>query len=103
MSNERGDDRPVVETMSDLIVRVLVVAEVRLYREGIQNALAARSQFAVVGAAANADEALKQIPLLRPDVVIVDMATRQSLEIARAIHEQASGITPEVKIVAFGV
>jgi hypothetical protein len=31
------------------------------------------------------------------------MATRQSLEIARTIHEQAPGITPEVKIVAFGV
>ena len=103
MSTERGDRQFVVETTPDPVVRLLVVAEVRLYREGIQNALAARSQFAVVGAASNADEALKLIASHQPEVVIVDMATRQSLEIARTIHEQAPGIRPEIKIVAFGV
>jgi two-component system nitrate/nitrite response regulator NarL len=102
MSTEPGDSHSVVETTPS-VVRLLVVAEVRLYREGIQNALAARSQFAVVGAASNADEALKLIGSHQPDVVIVDMATKQSLEIARTIHEHAIVIAPAIKIVAFGV
>lgn len=97
MFTERNDNAPVVEKAP--IVRLLVVAEVRLYREGLQNALAARSQFAVVGAVADAEQALKHIESHQPDVVILDMTTRQSLEIARTIHEQA----PDVKIVAFGI
>jgi DNA-binding NarL/FixJ family response regulator len=101
MSTERDDHGLVVETTP--VVRLLVVAEVRLYREGIQNALAARSQFVVVGAVSDADQALKHIASHQPDVVILDMATRQSLEIARTIHEQAPAIRREVKIVAFGV
>jgi two-component system nitrate/nitrite response regulator NarL len=101
MPTERDDTGLVVDTTP--VVRLLVVAEVRLYREGIQNALAARSQFAVVGAVSDADQALKHIALHQPEVVILDMATRQSLEIARTIHEQAPAIKPEIKIVAFGV
>jgi len=103
MPNDRDGGDPVVETRRDLVVRLLVVAEVRLYREGIQNALAARPQFAVVGAASNAGQALQLIGSHRPDVVILDMATRQSLEIAWTIHAQAPDIKPEIKIVAFGV
>jgi len=101
MSTERDDNGVVAETAP--VLRLLVVAEVRLYREGIQNALAARSQFAVVGAVSDADQALKHIAAHQPDVVILDMATRQSLEIARTIHEQAPVIKPEIKVVAFGV
>ena len=101
MFTERDDHGPVVETAP--IIRLLVVAEVRLYREGIQNALAARSQFAVVGAVSDAEQALKHIKSHQPDVVILDMTTRQSLEIARTIHEQAPAIKPGIKIVAFGV
>jgi len=101
MSTGRDDNGVAAETAP--VVRLLVVAEVRLYREGIQNALSARSQFAVVGAVSGADQALKYIASHQPDVVILDMATRQSLEIARTIHEQAPAIKPEIKVVAFGV
>lgn len=101
MSLKPADHAPIVETAR--VVRLLVVAEVRLYREGIQNALAARSQFAVVGAVADAHEALKEIASHQPDVVILDMATRQSIAIARTIHEHAPATKPDIKIVAFGV
>ena len=107
MSTERGDSRSIARTTADAVIRLLVVAEVRLYREGLQNALAARPQFSVLGAVSNAAEALQQIASHCPDVVIVDMATKQSLAIARTIHEQAPGLAPadkpDVKIVAFGV
>jgi DNA-binding NarL/FixJ family response regulator len=102
MSTEPGDSHAVVPT-TPRVVRLLVIAEVRLYREGIRNALAARPHFEVAGTASNAGDALTLIASQQPDVVIVDMATRQSLEIARTIHEQAPGIAPALKIVAFGV
>jgi DNA-binding NarL/FixJ family response regulator len=97
--NARDESQHAIGTTRGGVVRLLVVAEVRLYREGIQAALAAKPQFLVVGSASAADEAVNQIASAKPEVVIVDMATRQSLEIARFIHDQA----PEVKIVAFGV
>src|SRR5262245_22623194 len=107
MTIERDDARSALRKADEVVVRLLVVAEVRLYREGLRNALAARPHFVVVGSASNADEALQQIASHRPDVVIVDMATRQSLAMARTIHEQARdvlpGIQPEVRVIAFGV
>ena len=98
----KGDDASLVAETAPLL-RLLVVAEVRLYREGIQNALAARSQFVIVGAVPDAHQALNHIALRQPDVVILDVATRHSLAIARTIHEQAAAIKSKIKIVAFGV
>ena len=47
--------------------------------------------------AANRDEALALVAALQPDVVVMDMATRDSLAIVRAIN----GSTPAVRIIAF--
>jgi two-component system, NarL family, nitrate/nitrite response regulator NarL len=80
-------------------VRVLPVAEVRLYREGLASSLACRTNLDVVGTAANRDEALMLVASLQPDVVVLDMATRDSLEIVRAI----SGSAPRVRILAFAI
>jgi len=80
-------------------VRVLIVADVRLYREGMRASIADRPPFAVVGAAANFDEAIRLTLDTRPDVVIVDMATKQSLAIARLIRHHA----PQVRVIGFGV
>jgi DNA-binding NarL/FixJ family response regulator len=78
---------------------VLPIAEVRLYREGLANNLAGRSNLDVVGTAANRDEALTRVSSLQPDVVVLDMATHESLEIVRAI----SGSVPQVRILAFAI
>jgi len=79
--------------------RVLIVADVRLYREGIHASIADRPPFVVVGAAANFDEALRLTLDTRPDVAIVDMATKQSLAIVRLIRDRA----PQVRVIGFGV
>ena len=79
--------------------RVVVVADVRLYREGLAGNLASRSDLAVVGSAGYHDEALALIATTGPHVVVLDMAMRESLQAVRAIRTQ----DPSVSIVAFAV
>jgi DNA-binding NarL/FixJ family response regulator len=78
---------------------VLVVAEVRLYREGLAGSLAACPRLAVVGTCANRADACERAPQLHPDVVVLDMATRESFELIRDLR---SGVLP-CKVLAFAV
>lgn len=83
----------------DNSVRLLIVADVRLYREGILTSLSNRPPLLVVGAAATLEEALRLTASLSPHVVIIDMATRGRTSIVRGIRDAA----PCVSIVGFGV
>jgi len=80
-------------------IRLVIVADVRLYREGMSANLSNRSPLLVVGAAATVDEALHLTATARPNVVIVDMATRGRLDVVRRIRDAAPG----VYIIGFGV
>lgn len=80
-------------------MRLLIVAGVRLYREGMHASLSSRPQFTVVGAAANLEQALRLTQDAAPEVVILDIATRRSLVLVRALRERA----PDVRLVGFGV
>jgi len=76
--------------------RIVVVADVRLYREGLAATLAARSGLRVLGTAAAREAAVALVAGMQPDVVVVDMATR---DIVRDVGEQATA----AKVLAFGV
>lgn len=65
----------------------------------MRDSLASRPQYSSVAAAADEQSAITLIHELRPDVVIVDMATRESLGVVRAIRH----VEPSTKIVGFGV
>jgi DNA-binding NarL/FixJ family response regulator len=80
-------------------VRVLIVADVRLYLEGMCASLSLRANFRVVGAASNVDEALVLTAKTNPDIAIVDMATKQSLAVVRSLRRQR----PAMRVVGFGV
>ncbi len=54
-------------------MRVLVVDDQRLFREGLCALLRATSHMEVVGQAANAREAYVLVPRLRPDIVTVEL------------------------------
>jgi DNA-binding NarL/FixJ family response regulator len=54
------------------LVRVLVIAEVRLYRDGLAAALAHDSRLAVIGASETASRALRLLAAQPPDVIVVD-------------------------------
>jgi DNA-binding NarL/FixJ family response regulator len=52
--------------------RVYLVADAELVRRGIADLLRGSSEFSVVGQATSAAEALAQLPLLRPDVAVIE-------------------------------
>src|SRR4029079_10191951 len=75
-------------------ISLLIVADVRLYREGLSGSLGRREHLTVVGEAGSREAALPLIASHPPNVVVLDMATRDSLAIVRAISSAA----PSVKI-----
>ena len=80
-------------------IKIIIVSDVRLYREGIAAALS-RDAFAVVGTATGCSPAaLGHVYAVPCDVVIVDMATRDSLA---GIHTLADAM-PHAKIIVFAV
>src|SRR4051812_29018015 len=80
-------------------VRVLVVAEVRLYREGLVQALAREAAIEIVGGVADAVGIADRAHGCQSDVVVMDAAVGIA---ARAVHELASaGARP--RIVALGL
>jgi two-component system nitrate/nitrite response regulator NarL len=80
-------------------VRILIVAAVRLYREGMASCLGKRDDLAVVGTAANGIDALERVAALAPNVVLLDTATEDGVSLIRTLRETA----PRVKTVLFAV
>jgi len=80
-------------------VRIVVVAAVRLYREGMASCLEKREGLAVVGTAANCAETIEQVATVRPDVVLLDTAAEDRVILIRTLRETA----PLVKTVLFAV
>jgi DNA-binding NarL/FixJ family response regulator len=89
-SQERG---------ADSRVRLMIVASVRLYREGMQASLARRPELSILGAASTVEDALGLMIPAPPDIVIIDIAGRDSLMDVRTIRHHL----PDLPIVGFGV
>jgi two-component system, NarL family, nitrate/nitrite response regulator NarL len=79
--------------------RILVVAETRLYREGLEQILARHPRVEVAASAADAPGALEAIAACDPDAVLVDVGATGSTGALR----QIVGAVPESRVVAFGV
>lgn len=79
-------------------IKVLIVDDHTLVRDGIRALLALSSDIEVVGEAANGREALDKIAELSPDVVLMDLAMplMGGLEATRRIRREF----PEVKVLA---
>jgi two-component system, NarL family, nitrate/nitrite response regulator NarL len=80
-------------------IRVLVVSDVRLYRDGLSEIFAGEPRLRVVGAAADAASAARLAAEQRAEVALVDMAMPQSSSAVGTI----AAATPGVKVVALGV
>ena len=68
-------------------IRIMVVDDHGIVREGLKMVLALESDFDVVGEAASGDEAIASAPNLRPDVVLMDvlMAGTDGIDACRQI------------------
>jgi two-component system, NarL family, nitrate/nitrite response regulator NarL len=80
------------------IARVLLVGDVRLFRELLEKAFAVEDGVEVVGSA-SCDVAAMAMGMFEPDVVVVDTA---SLTIPEGMHALATAL-PGAKIVGLGV
>ena len=81
------------------MIRVLIVAENRLYREGLAQLLGRQSGMTVVGVKSDLREAAADIQGLEPDVVVLDVATAESHATVRDLKRLAPGVA----VVALGV
>jgi len=77
-------------------IRVLVVDDHAVVRRGIRALLATEEAIEVVGEAQNGQEALEQIKVLRPDVILLDliMPKVDGIEVTRQVVAQ----NPEARI-----
>ncbi len=78
-------------------IRVLLVDDQRLMREGLATLLELEPDLDVVGEAANGEEALVRVEALRPHVVLMDvrMPGMDGVEATRRLHTR----WPEIKVI----
>lgn len=76
----------------DTRIRVAVVDDHPLFRDGVVNTLNASEEFVVIGQAASADDAIRLVAECEPDVLLLDMKLPGGgLEALSAITSGASG------------
>jgi len=83
------------------LIRVFIVDDNRLLREGLASMLAEQADIAVIGAAASGRKALEQIRGLRPQVALIDigMPGKDGIEVTQTLRKNL----PEVKVVILGM
>ena len=95
--------RHVLSTSNQLVppppVRVIVLADVRLYREGLTRLLAGQAGLTVVGAEPVTEEALLRVSAEHADVVLIEAVTACETSAVRDLARLA----PESRVVAYGV
>ncbi|MEO5814663.1 MAG: response regulator transcription factor [Gemmatimonadaceae bacterium] len=71
------------------MIRVLIAGEIRLYREGLSLHLASQEQLEVIGLAETGDETCRMAREHLPDVILVDISMRDSLQVVHELHDAA--------------
>jgi two-component system nitrate/nitrite response regulator NarL len=81
------------------VIRLLVVAETRLYREGLTHLLDGRAGLRVVGAVAANGGSLNADDLSEFDIAVLDSTMAGAVSVVRVLRE----VRPQAKIVAVAV
>ena len=84
------------------MIRVCLVEDQTLVRQGIQTLLQLVDDIDVVAEAKDGDEALRVISAAKPDVVLLDMCLpkRNGLEVLKALKQSAS-LPPTLILITF--
>lgn len=84
-------------------IRLLLIDDHALFREGLTRVLDAEPDFAVVGGCATSQEAMKLLAEVRPDVVLldVDLGKDRAVDVVAAAREQ--GYAGKILVVTAGV
>jgi DNA-binding NarL/FixJ family response regulator len=81
------------------VIRLVIIAEVRLYRDGLSQILGRSDEIEVVLTASHWRAAVTRLPEVRPDVVLLDIPAAQ----ARAALHEVAAATSSARLVALGV
>ena len=84
-TEDNGSNVTDIQLKSSAPPRIYVVSDVRLYREGLVSGLGQQVELEVLGAGSSR-ELLSQISTLQPEVLLLDIAARDSLEIPRRVQ-----------------
>lgn len=84
--------------MSQRTIRLLLVDDQALFREGLRMLFSAQPDLEVVGEAGDGEEALRQAARLRPDVVLMDL--RMPLLDGVAATRRLRAVQPECRAIA---
>ncbi len=77
-------------------IRILIVDDQQMFREGIRHRLSQEADMEVVGEAASAEEALAMVPETKPDIVVLDirLPTKSGIDVAKVVRRE----WPSIKI-----
>jgi len=98
MTVEPSDDHDLRVTAPER-VRVAVLADVALFRQGLAGILAGRPDVEVVAAEAPTPDGLARLGVRSPNVVLVDATSISASDLAAHL----TGLLPAAKVVAFGI
>ena len=72
------------------MIRLLIIDDHEMVREGLKAMLSAEPDFSIVGDAANGEEAFALIERLRPDIILLDVRLpgTSGIEVCRAVTER---------------
>jgi DNA-binding NarL/FixJ family response regulator len=79
------------------MIKVLLVDDQMLFREGLQTLLSVHADIEVIGSVANGAEAIEQTAQLNPDVILIDI--RMPVLDGVAATRQILGTYPQVRII----
>ena len=84
------------------MIRVFLVEDQALVREGIRSLLALDPGIEVLGAAADGEEAIREIPAARPDVVLLDLKLprKSGLDVLRSLSG-GGALPPTIVLTTF--
>ena len=76
---------------------ILIVADIRLYREGLKMLLETDNRFAVIDSAASGSEAIDYLLEATPEAIVLDLAMEKGLETLQRVARVATG-TPVMRL-----
>ena len=82
-----------------LMIRILIVGDIRLYSEGLAEVLGREREMEIVGIAGDRHDCLDRVRDTDPDVALIDMAMPESLITIRAMRD----LSTDTKVVALAL
>jgi two-component system, NarL family, nitrate/nitrite response regulator NarL len=87
---------PGMNEMQQRSVRIVIVDDHPIFRDGLCRLLAARADFEVVGVAGSGSEAVRLVAELSPDLLLLDMSMpdMSGLDVLHALQQARTSVLP---------